>query len=102
LKTRWNMATLNSTLMLSASTHSRTGPRNGVNITTKKMVAPTTLYKVWNVAVLRALREEPIAAIQEVKHVPMFAPTTKLRALGSGSNPDNDKNTTIDVTTDED
>ena len=66
------------------------------------MVAPTTLYNVWNIAVLRALRDEPIDAIHDVKHVPMFAPTTKLSALGSGSNPDKVKKTTIAVTTDED
>ena len=48
------------------------------------------------------MREEPIAAIHEVKHVPMFAPTTKLSALGSGSNPDKLRNTTIAVTTEDD
>jgi len=66
------------------------------------MVAPTKLNKVWNIAVLRALRDEPIAAIHDVKHVPMFAPTTKLSALGSGSNPESVRNTTIAVQTEDD
>ena len=41
-------------------------------------------------------------AIHEVTHVPMFAPTTKLSALGNGSNPDKLRNTTIAVTTEDD
>ena len=79
-----------------------TGSESGVIITTKKMVAPTKLKKVWNMAVCLDVRDPPIAAIHEVTHVPMFAPTTKHNALGSGNKFAAVKNTTIAVTTDDD
>ena len=87
--------------MASASIHSMTGSLSGVIITTKKMVAPTKLKNVWNIAVCLEVFELPIEAIHDVTHVPMFAPTTKQRALGSDSTLA-ERNTTVAVTTDED
>ena len=102
LNIRWNNATLNSVSIWNASTHPMTGSLSGVNITTKNMAAPTKLKNVWNIAVCLDVRDPPKAAIHEVTHVPMFAPTTKHNALGSGKSPAAVKKTTIAVTTDDD
>ena len=50
-----------------------------------KIIAPIKLKKVWNIAVCLAVLELPKEAIQEVKQVPMFAPTTRHNALSIGS-----------------
>lgn len=75
---------------------------SGVYTTTKNKVVPTKLNKVWKNAVCLAVFELPNAAIQEVAHVPIFAPTTKHNALSIGKRAPETKKTTIDVTTDDD
>ena len=102
LKRRWNIATLNSVEIFIALTRSKNESLIGVNITTTKIDAPIILKKVWNIAVCLAVLELPKEAIQEVKQVPMFAPTTRHNALSSGSKLAETRNTTIEVTTDED
>ena len=102
LNKRWKIATLNCTLIFTAPNVPKKKSLTGVNITTMKIDAPTILKKVWNMAVCLAVRELPIDAIHEVKHVPMLAPTTKQSALSTGSKLPETKNTTIEVTTDED
>ena len=102
LNERWKRATLNSVLIFNVPTKSKKYSLTGVYITTIKIDAPTILKKVWNMAVCLAVFELPNEAIQEVKHVPMFAPTTKHNALSIGSNVPDTKKTTIEVTTDED
>ena len=102
LNNKWNKATLNSAVILTASTTLKNGSLIGVYMTTINIVAPTILKKVWNMAVCLADLEEPIEAIQDVIHVPMFAPTTKHNALSIGSNAPDIKKTTIEVTTDDD
>lgn len=74
----------------------------GVYKTTINIAAPIKLYNVWKNAVCLAVLELPNEAIQDVKHVPMLAPTTKQNALLIGNSDAEIKNTTIDVTTDDD
>ena len=102
LNNKWNNATLNSALILTAFTTSKNGSFIGVNITTINIAAPNILKKVWNIAVCLAVFELPIEAIQEVIQVPMLAPTTRHNALSTGSNVPEIKKTTIEVTTDDD
>ena len=102
LNKRWNIATLNSAEIFIALTISKKLSLIGVNITTVKIDAPIILKKVWNKAVCLAVFELPIAAIQDVIHVPMFAPTTRHNALSIGSKEPDTKKTTIEVTTDDD
>lgn len=52
-------------------------------MTAEKTAAPTKLNNVWNIAVLLDVLELPRAAIQEVIHVPIFAPATKHNADAS-------------------
>lgn len=102
LNARWNNATLNSISIPSAFTALKNGSLSGVYTTTTNKAVPTKLNKVWNKAVCLAVLELPKAAIQDVKQVPMFAPTTKHKALSIGRREPETKKTTMEVTTDDD
>ncbi len=93
---------MNSAPIFKVSIKLRDGSLSGVYITIMNKDIPTKLKIVWNIAVCLEALELPIAAIHDVIQVPMFAPTTKHNALGNGNNEPEIKNTTIDVTTDDD
>ena len=80
------------------STKLKNGSLIGVYRTIMNNIVPTKLKNVWNMAVCLPVLDAPIEAIQDVKHVPTFAPTTKHNALDMPSVRVT-RNTTIEVTT---